>query len=493
MLNSKRLPALLLAVLLSGSVLMSCASDEGGTSSDTTAPAADTTSAAEGTTAPEYPAPKNLDGFTFRVNARGTKTGNGSFSVKDLWVEGTTGEPINDAVYERNAMMEQKYNFILEQVESAADQLGEIRTAVSAGDSFEAAIVLGTSAASLAQEGCLLDLHAVPNIDFTGAWWDQNAVEAFTMMDRMFFTSGDMNTIAFDRTCVTTFSKSLIEDNQLENPYDLVREGTWTLDKMYEMGVSANRDMNSDGKFTSDSDDTVGFFVYSSAPLYFFYGAGERMSVYNDEGKPELTVYNDRAVNVVETMYKYLNNSNNEVTVGLWTPMKTMFTENRALFANVSVSDAKNNFRENCEEDFGFLPIAKYTADQERYYNLVAFQDWTHLWCIPTTCSDTDKVGFLFEAFAYHSTDTVRRAYYDITLSGKVVRDKDSNEMLDLIFANRVYDIATIYDWGGWNTYFSSTFIKQRSNSFTAVARKTESKAQAQLADTIAAYELVIE
>ncbi|MBQ4043040.1 MAG: hypothetical protein IJD06_03505 [Clostridia bacterium] len=483
----KKLLAASLAALMLASSLASCATDEGGTDTDSTPVVTDVTAPVEETTAPHIPE-RNLDGFTFRVNARSDQTGNSAFAVKDLWVEGTTGEPINDAVYERNAMMEQTYNFTIEQVYSAANQLGEIRTAVSAGDSYEAAIVLGTSVASLAQEGCLYDLYSVPHVDFTGAWWDQNAVEAFTLMDKMFFTTGDMNTVAFDRTCVTTFSKKLIEDNGLENPYDLVREGKWTLDKVYEMGTVANRDMDGDGKLTSEGGDTVGFFVYSMSPLYYFYGAGERMSTYDEAGKPVLTVNNERAVNVVDKMYQYLNQSNPDVTVGLWAPMRTMFTENRALFANVAVSDAKGNFRENCEEDFGFLPIAKFTEDQDRYYNLVAFQDWTHLWCIPTTCSDTDKVGFLFEAFAYHSTDTVRRAYYDITLSGKVVRDKDSNEMLDLIFANRVYDIATIYDWGGWNSYFTSTFVKQNSNSFAAVAKKSATKAQKQIDDTVAAY-----
>lgn len=496
----KRILSASLASLLLLSALASCGGG-GEKTTETSAPASGgavsggAVSGAADTTETEagYLGEKNLDGFTFTVNARGGKTGNGNFAVKDLWVEGSTGEPINDAVYDRNALMESKYNFEIVQIESAADQLAEIRQACSAGDAFEAAIVLGTSVARLAQENCLLDLYSFPTVDFTQEWWDQNAVEAFTIKDKMFFVSGDMNTVAFDRTCVTTFSKSLVEDNALENPYDLVRAGKWTMDKMYEMAQAANRDTDSDGKLTAESTDVVGLYAYDMAPEYYFYGAGERISTTGSDGYPALTVYNDRSVQVMDKIISIFNRSNTAVVTGLWANMKKMFTENRAMFANVSVSDAKNSFREECEEDFGFLPIAKFDETQSRYYNLVAFADWTHLWSVPTTCSDKEKVGFLLEAFAYHSRDTVRHAYYDVTLSGKVVRDRDSNDMLNLIFENRVYDIATIYDWGSWDSYFRSQVIGLSSNNFAAFARKTGTKAEKSLQDTLDAYAKIIE
>lgn len=483
----RNLTAIILAALLLAPTLAACASDGDSptTGTESSASLTDTTTPE---TEEEYLGEKNLDGFTFRVNARGASTGNGAFYVQDFYTEETTGETINDAVYERNDIMQSKYNFKIEQVYSAADQLGELRAAVSSGDAIQAAIVLNTSVAALAQEGYLMDLYSLPYVDFTASWWDQNAVEAFTILDKMFFTSGDMNLVAFDRTCVVTFNKTLLADNNLENPYDLVKAGTWTIDKMYEMAVQVNRDMDSDGKLTSDSGDVVGLFVYNMAPQYYYYGAGERISTFNDEGVPQLTVYNDRSAEVVDKLFRYLNKSNTDVITGLWAPMSKMFTENRALFANVSVSDAKNSFRENCEEDFGFLPIAKYDESQDRYYNLVGMHDWTHFWCVPTSCSDADSVGFLLEAFAYYSTDTVRAAYYDITLSGKVVRDRESNDMLDLIFANRVYDIATIYDWGGWSTYLGSTLVSAGSNSFAAMYRKLQTKTETAINETVQAY-----
>ena len=34
------------------------------------------------------------------------------------------------------------------------------------------------------------------------------------------------------------------------------------------------------------SEDTVGFFAYSGAPLYYFYGAGERISTCDAKASP---------------------------------------------------------------------------------------------------------------------------------------------------------------------------------------------------------------
>jgi hypothetical protein len=40
---------------------------------------------------------------------------------------------------------------------------------------------------------------------------------------------------------------------------------------------------------------------------------------------------------------------------------------------------------------------------------------------------------------------TVKPAYYDRTLKGKHARDDESQEMLDIIFSTRNYDVGWIY------------------------------------------------
>ena len=68
---------------------------------------------------------------------------------------------------------------------------------------------------------------------------------------------------------------------------------------------------------------------------------------------------------------------------------------------------------------------------------------------IPVTVTDLERTGAVIEMLSAESHYGLREAYYDNVLRSKGVRDEESNEMLDIIFANRVYDLAHIHNWGG--------------------------------------------
>ena len=69
---------------------------------------------------------------------------------------------------------------------------------------------------------------------------------------------------------------------------------------------------------------------------------------------------------------------------------------------------------------------------------------------IPISVQDIERTGILIEALSAESLYTVTPAYYETTLKGKATRDSDSDAMVDLIFANRIYDLGDIYDIGEW-------------------------------------------
>ena len=61
---------------------------------------------------------------------------------------------------------------------------------------------------------------------------------------------------------------------------------------------------------------------------------------------------------------------------------------------------------------------------------------------IPVTNKDLEKTGAVLEYFNYVSHDTVIPAYCDVVLYGKITRDEESRDMLNLIFDSRVVDIG---------------------------------------------------
>jgi hypothetical protein len=100
--------------------------------------------------------------------------------------------------------------------------------------------------------------------------------------------------------------------------------------------------------------------------------------------------------------------------------------------------------------DFGVLPIPKKDAAQN-YYSCDV-NSWTGLGVtVPATAADMEKTGVFLEAYAAESYRRVKPAYYDVLLSGKVARDDESLDMLDIIFGNRTYDIGAIGTYGTLN------------------------------------------
>ena len=80
---------------------------------------------------------------------------------------------------------------------------------------------------------------------------------------------------------------------------------------------------------------------------------------------------------------------------------------------------------------------------------------------------------------------TLTPAYYDITLQGKFLRDDESAAMIDIILANRNFDLGMIFDWGGTLTMFYDMY-KAKTNDFSSRYAGIETKANTAIADFIA-------
>lgn len=75
----------------------------------------------------------------------------------------------------------------------------------------------------------------------------------------------------------------------------------------------------------------------------------------------------------------------------------------------------------------------------------------------------------------YESRDTVRHAYFDVTITNKTIRDEESAEMLDLIFSTRIYDLGFIFNWGSMGYLLESVYPD--AGTFISKYEKAEAKA----------------
>ena len=65
-----------------------------------------------------------------------------------------------------------------------------------------------------------------------------------------------------------------------------------------------------------------------------------------------------------------------------------------------------------------------------------------------TAYEDIDKVSFILEAMSYSSYYEVLPTFYQNYLETKLMRDRESVEMLEIIQSTPFFDIGAVFNWG---------------------------------------------
>lgn len=453
---------------------------------------------------PELPE-KDFEGYNFTFAVRGVEGVGSAWDNTDIVAAEVTGEPLNDAVYERNTYIEDTYNVKIgvmwcgdtsvaltgSNMSKAVSQL-----ILSGEDSMDAILTSPYDTVGYTLNKYLLDLETFEYLNLSQPWWDQNANANLSFGGKIYFTTGEITIIDNKCTYLTIFSKDLVDMYELDNPYDAVREGTWSLDKVISDAAIVTTDVNGDG--VMDYNDRIGYVYWQDTAFALIHGAGNTYGKINEKGEPELTFYTER---MISTWDKMIGLAKSELSFGMKPGDKVLSDlgavmnnsvegvyltklENQTMLYAYTTPHGILNLRE-CEADFGILPTPKLNPEQDRYYS-TAHGYGTALMSVPVTASDTSRTGFILEAFCAKSAQLVTPAFYDVTLTGKTIRDEDSAEMLDIIFANKVYDIGYFFMWGDLTNKVMNAWNSQNEN-LTSIYQSAETKA---LTDVEAAVEI---
>lgn len=399
-----------------------------------------TYSEATGEAAPDYPLPEaDFDGESFGILCRTEKK-------YEMDSESENGETLNDAVYQRNRNVEERYNINLECYDTAGswdqrDNFYKVYTgSVMAGeDIYDLVAYYEATAQVPISEGCMLDLNEIKSLDFSHEWWYPGYNDIMTINGKLYSCLGDAAMTTWEYPAVTFFNKNLMDRYGMEYPYQAVMDGKWTFDMLCELGMRVSEDLNGDGKL--DGEDLYGWITSDGMLRCMPTSFDFPLCVVND-GVPELSVGSEKYYDVYDRVYNVLwendwatvlNGSDDDGRT-------TCFTEGRALFYSY---DAKSvaELRE-MNDEFGILPYPKYNEAQDNYYTVVF--DNHSVFCVPKTVKDPERSGLIMEAMGYESMRIVTPAYYEIMLRGKVARDDESRDMLDIIRDSFQFDFAIV-------------------------------------------------
>lgn len=413
--------------------------------------------------APNLPDPATLDiGGEFRILVSGN-------SARDDFAGNSEGTAVEIAIYRRNAVLAEKYG--VEIVDHNVSKFGSITGSgtgfstiyndyMSGEGAYDAASIGAYDIATLSYSGYLHDLNDTPHLDLTKPYWDQKANADMTLGGKMYYTTGD---IAYnDNVCTMAilFNKDMVDEYALDDPYELVRSGDWTLENFARLGKSVSEDVNQDGIF--DEKDKYGILTWNDAWMGMLAAAGEKICSVNDNGEIVLTLYNERVVNLFDRYreiaydqthcinYQYDTNTGTVPATSAWdTNRDAMFNESRVLFY-MQTMGAVERYRDS-ETDFGILPYPKMDAEQEEYGHSISAYHVQFI-CVPEMAKDYERSGIVLEELAYQGLKLMTPAYYEQSLVGRYVRDEESVDMLDIVFATRVYDLGSYYKVGNYET-----------------------------------------
>ncbi len=360
-----------------------------------------------------------------------------------MLAEEETGDTLNDQKVKRQRLVEERFGITLKEMlfEDKNATATTVRNSIMAGDNeFDVANVRCTDALNYWEDGLITPASSLPYVDIEKGYWNKSFNESLTLCGEQYIAIGDMLTSTLDLTYALTFNKQLAENYKVGDIYSLVREGKWTFDEMFSMMKTATNDTNGDTKF--DMNDSYGYVASPKQVLPAFWIAAGKKSVEKDnDDLPYLAIGQESFIDTITKVFSacyddgsyYKPTDFGDVTEN----QLKLFTDNQSLFMDASFFYIQQ--LRSMETDFGIIPYPKLDEDQERYYSRVSYYNAP---IVPVTNNALEKTGAVLEYFNYISHDTVIPAYQDTVLYGKVIRDEESRDMLDIIFDSRVVDIG---------------------------------------------------
>ena len=446
-----------LSVIFAASLIFT-ASCAGGKSSDnnetTTSP--ETTTGSSEVSETEVPPPDieavDCGGRDYVILNR--QHGEYSYPFAEILSEEENGDTMNDAVWERNLYIEEKYNLNLVSYEvPTGDQLSTAKQTILSGDStYDLIMTMISDGFSLAMEGCLTDISSLPHIDLKNPWWVDSMISDTSIGSKNYIICGDINVSVLNAVGATFFNKNLAEELGIGDLYQIVRDYEWTLDKMTELARLASYDVN--GNAEVDSGDRFGLDCSTFAWQPLFYGTGSSMITKDENDIPHLSWDTEHNLTALGKIVSLLNERATTICVNHYSEFSSdlggatfnLFSNGQALFFSEVMYGAMQ--LRDMQDDFGILPLPKYDDSQDSYYSYVHTNN-SSTSCVPITNSDLDLAGRLLEDMAYKSYTTVRPAFYDVALKVKYSRDDESAEMLDIIYDNINIDLTLVMNRSG--------------------------------------------
>ena len=370
------------------------------------------------------------------------------FEVKEL-----TGDLISDAIYARNAAVEERLGLKLNWIGTPGSysvQENYINTAendVKSGGEFDVFAAYSMSAVTMTLRGLYRDLLPAQNLNFEQPWWPGKLLDDTTINGKLYFCSGDISTNVLQQMYLVLFNKSMADELKLPDLYEIADQGKWTIDKMSELASNAYSDLN--GNSVADINDSFGIGLRKNTMFDGFFLGADMRSIEKDANGTMIIAdeFTSEKVHDLLTKIVALFHESNYTafpqTVEGWTNIP--FANGQVLFMVDLGNVTSSTDVAGTSVNYGVLPVPKFDEQQERY--VTGLQSGYTMYSASIAVDDAtrDTIGAMIECMASESYRQVIPAVYETTMKLKYSSGENDARMYDLIRAGITFDLGNIF------------------------------------------------
>ncbi|MHB1152334.1 MAG: hypothetical protein ACYCWE_12825 [Eubacteriales bacterium] len=364
-----------------------------------------------------------------------------STTDNSLFTPDNDGTPAVTARLLRNRAVETKYNtIIMTNVCASIDvMLSEAKQSLNSGMYYaDLLAVPSLNLGAFKAQNLLFNLNSLPFTDYTAPYYNFDAMRQMSGGYSIYGAAGEL-TENMEDMYLMFFNKTILEKYDIENPYLLVEDGKWTWDKMREMIITVNDNINSNGDTPitghaaqTDTDTYIDIMFASTGQHYMTAGVGIIPTVsFNTTNTNKLI---ETARNLLFKDGTYLDADDNDNTA-----MTSFYNGSLLFYVNRLFA---SSWFINMKDSWGILPIPKLNMAQGNYYTY--FDKSIPVMAVLASGVGVEKIGLLMQALNAASYKYINDTYYT-HLSNNVFRDNGSINMLDYVRRYPRYDFAYMF------------------------------------------------
>ena len=367
--------------------------------------------------------------------------------MQEYEAEEITSELVNDAIYQRNANVCENLGVEFEflktkgngsNIASFVNYVGNI---YKGGDTpLDIISSYSRSTALCAMEGYCADMSSLDYLNFNMPWWPESLLDVVPIDGKIYFASGDASINVLHFMYGVYYNKDLIEQHQLENPVELVRNKTWTLEKVMAMTTDTWQDL--DGDNIESSGDFFGFSGVNFGLDAFYTGSNLRLVEQSETDTLIISedFFSEKATNLCTTLSSWIATNDMFLNGDFETP----FVNGNVIFIQDRCYLADRKLAGEVGFSYGIVPTPLYNADQEEYISVVG--NPFSLYAIYAKSPDANRAAAVLECWASEAYRTTTPAQFEINMKTRYSESSDESEMYNIIRTTVCFDLGRLFN-----------------------------------------------